>query len=907
MNNYQVKEISPSLRDFFKEHGLFAEKTLTEQELKDYYKHRSFQEDQEERIYEGSGVSRLLEQSILYMPQIDYSGDEPEPTDLDVLLFGKELVPTRWQKKLEAILFFNDPTSRLTTDFNKVWQGIVNISYEGKPYRYLARKQSIKELNDRPFYPFIPNEIRKRIGDRYGIPFGNSGRDEEEVPCIPTEKEGSFWDWWIDYGHPMIPLFITEGAKKSLSLLSRGCPAIALYGCQCGSKEGKTKKGKGRVIKEALAPFCPEFATIIIAMDNDSFGNFDKTEPGKINLIMAARNSCQQGSVHRLTWDPIFKGVDDLIVNNPSLFEERLRISLQPHFKNKMGILIELIYTRFGSALRFNLLSKKIELHGKPIDTDGILAWWYKWFPYSDTPSLEHLKQSLRFHSKQNQYNPVKDFLEYLDSIDSAKLPTVDVNKLSTTYLKTDNPFYDILLYKTLLAAVARALDPGCQVDTVCVLQGSQGLKKSTFWTSLAVFPDWCRRDFNSTNGKDKLIAIGRYWFLELDEIEAIVSKKDVESFKSMVTARSDGYRPPYGTQEDIHPRHSIFVGSCNKKEFLKDAENRRIWMIPVTEKSSEPSPLEVISIWKQMVAEYHQKRQWWLTPREEEIHKVFTKEYCQTDTYVDVLSENSDLIATQRLTTTEIAIKFLGFENVSRLSRNDQNRLSESLRYLGFELIRETRGKNRDKKIWVMPEKSQYPVSTQSVPTSNPYGERVLENDKKSVPMSVPTSKPDGERDTAVLGTDFNKNPNFQNVSSSNKEKSNSSQENIKGTYNIEFEENSKVSTQMPETGSVTGFGVGTDKNRVSTQKTETGSLTGFRVGTDLGTDFPSQYPKTKVKWKDEWKACESVYFNQDGKKCIGKLISENTIVYAEYTRLGCTWYVVKTSAWEKQNAIAQ
>jgi len=903
MNNDKVKGISPSLSHFFKEHGLTNPTTLTEQELKEYYKNRSFQEDQEERIYDGSGVSRLFGQSIVYMPQVDYSGDEPEPTDLDMLLFGKELVPTRWQKKLEAILFFNDPTSRLTTDFNKVWQGIVNLPYEGKPYRYLARKQSNKELNDRPFYPYIPDRIRKLISDRYGIPFV-SGSGEDEL-CIPTEDEGSFWDWWFEYGHPMIPLFITEGAKKSLSLLSRGCLAIALYGCQCGSKDGKTKKGKGRVIKEALAPFLPEFATILIAMDNDSFGHFDETEPGKVNLIMAARNSCQQGSVHRLTWDPKFKGVDDLIVNAPSLFEERLKAALYPHFKNKMGILLELIYTRFGSALRFNLLSKKIEQHGEPIDTDGILAWWYKWFPYSDTPSLEHLRQALRFHSKQNQYNPVEEFLRHLDSIDSTRLPSVDINKLSTRFLKTDHPFYDILLYKTLLAAVARALNPGCQVDTVCVLQGRQGLKKSTFWTAMAVFPDWCRRDFNSTDGKDKLIAIGRYWFLELDEIEAIVSKKDVESFKSMVTARSDGYRPPYGTQEDLHPRHSIFVGSCNKKEFLRDSENRRIWMIPVTENASEPSPLEVISIWKQMVAEYHQKRQWWLTPQEEEIHKAFTKEYCQTDSYVDVLSENFDLIATQRLTTTEIAIKFLGFENVSRLSRNDQNRMSESLRYLGFELIRETKGKNRDKKIWVVPEKSQYPVSTQSVPTSNPYGERIPENDKKSVPMSVPTSNPDGERVTAVLGTDFNKNPNFQNVSSGNEEKSNSSQENIKGTYNIDFGKNTKVSTQMPETGSVTGLEVGTDKNQVSTQKTETGSLTGFRVGTDMGTDFSTGYPE-KVKWDDKWKDCPSVYFLRDNKKCLGRLIAENTVVYAEYEKTRCQWFVVKTSEWEF-HAIAQ
>jgi len=430
MNNYEVKGVvSPQLIRFFEDHGLSQRKTLTEKELEDFYRKKDFNEDQEERIYEESGVNRSFSQSIVYKPQIDYSGDEPEPTDLDMLLFGREMnPPSRWQKKIEAILLLNDLTSRFTTESNKVWQGVVNLPYKGKPYRYLARNELNKELSDRPFYPLIPDEIRKLIGQRYRIPFGRSS--EDDILSIPTENEGSFWDWWVDYGHPMIPLFITEGAKKSLSLLSRGCLAIALYGCHCGTKEGKTQKGKGRVIKETLEPFLPEFATIIIAMDNDSFGHFDETEPGKINLIMAVRNRCKQGSVHRLTWDPFYKGVDDLISKNPELFEERLKLALHPHFKNKMGILMELIYTRFGSALRFNLLSKKIELHGEPIDTDGILAWWYKWFPYCDTPSLEHLKQALKFHAKQNQYNPVEEFLKHLEFIDSTKLPSVDLTKL---------------------------------------------------------------------------------------------------------------------------------------------------------------------------------------------------------------------------------------------------------------------------------------------------------------------------------------------------------------------------------------------------------------------------------------------------------------------------------------------
>ncbi|NCX93670.1 MAG: DUF3854 domain-containing protein [Gammaproteobacteria bacterium] len=59
----------------------------------------------------------------------------------------------------------------------------------------------------------------------------------------------------------------------------------------------------------------------------------------------------------------------------------------------------------------------------------------------------------------------------------------------------------------------------------------------------------------------------------------------------------------------------------------------------------------------------------------------------------------------------------------------------------------------------------------------------------------------------------------------------------------------------------------------------------------------------KVKVSWTDDWQPCPSVYFYQDGKKCLGRLIGTNTIIYADYARLSSTWYKVTVSKWEPVN----
>jgi len=100
----------------------------------------------------------------------------------------------------------------------EAWQ--LKIFGEGnreKSGQYLAPKG----IGDKGYFPPIPDRIAKAIAQSHNLPA--PGKDE------------TFWEWFKN--HPEIPLALTEGGKKALSVVSLSQPAISLYGCQCGAKK----------------------------------------------------------------------------------------------------------------------------------------------------------------------------------------------------------------------------------------------------------------------------------------------------------------------------------------------------------------------------------------------------------------------------------------------------------------------------------------------------------------------------------------------------------------------------------------------------------------------------------------------------------------------------------------------
>ncbi|MFM7883006.1 MAG: DUF3854 domain-containing protein, partial [Microcystis panniformis] len=100
----------------------------------------------------------------------------------------------------------------------EAWQlKIFGDAWDGKKSgQYLAPKG----IGDKGYFPPIPDRIAKAVAQSHNL--------------TPPGKDEPFWEWFLD--HPEIPLTLTEGGKKALSVVSLDQPAISLYGCQCGAK-----------------------------------------------------------------------------------------------------------------------------------------------------------------------------------------------------------------------------------------------------------------------------------------------------------------------------------------------------------------------------------------------------------------------------------------------------------------------------------------------------------------------------------------------------------------------------------------------------------------------------------------------------------------------------------------------
>lgn len=260
---------------------------------------------------------------------------------------------------------------------------------------------------------------------------------------------------------------------------------------------------------------------------------------------------------------------------------------------------------KLGTRLRYNLLGYEVELDGKTlpdIERHSLLAAIQNqgWRVGDDD-----LMKALGVAAFPNAYHPVQEYLQRIDADPS--IPLIDLNGLATMFLRPTaakrESIYDQMLSRGLIGAVARAMNRGCKMDYVVILQGDQGCKKSEFWSVL--FGPWFSVFQDDLGNKDSYLALHAAWGIEMAEFERITTQKQSGKLKAFCTIQSDVLRLPYGRKHERCDRPSVIVGSVNTDDFLRDETgNRRYWIIPVT--ATERMPIEIgllasmrDSIWK--------------------------------------------------------------------------------------------------------------------------------------------------------------------------------------------------------------------------------------------------------------------------------------------------------------------
>lgn len=302
--------------------------------------------------------------------------------------------------------------------------------------------------------------------------------------------------------------------------------------------------------------------------------------------------------------------------DSPEEWQKGLELDRQGRVKDTLDNLV--------LAIRHdeNLQSIAFNLHRDGIDTGEGLPWkqikpgWND----SDFASLKvylnkgygvyapsKTKDALLAVASERAYHPVKEYLDSLPEWDGIKR----VDTILTDYLGAEDSGYTrAVIRKTLAAAVARIYQPGTKFDSVLILNGPQGIGKSTLFAKMAGawFSDSLTlTDMRDKSGPEKLQG---YWVLELGEL-AGMKKTDVETVKSFLSRVDDKYRASYGLNVESHPRQCVIVGSTNTESgFLRDITgNRRFWPVRVdgqsVKKPWQISEGDVLQIWAEAKAAY--------------------------------------------------------------------------------------------------------------------------------------------------------------------------------------------------------------------------------------------------------------------------------------------------------------
>jgi hypothetical protein len=193
-------------------------------------------------------------------------------------------------------------------------------------------------------------------------------------------------------------------------------------------------------------------------------------------------------------------------------------------------------------------------------------------------PGKDHVADAAIALCLENRFNPIVDYLDSLDWDGTHRLDTWLISYLGAE----DTPLNRAFSKLTLVAAVRRVRKPGCKFDQILVLEGPEGVNKSTAIVVLAGMENFSDQTILTASDKEQQELVRGVWFFELADL-AGMKRSEVEKVKAFGSRTHDRARPAYGRHRVDAPRRCVFIGTTNDDEYLKsETGNRRFWPLKV-------------------------------------------------------------------------------------------------------------------------------------------------------------------------------------------------------------------------------------------------------------------------------------------------------------------------------------
>jgi hypothetical protein len=312
----------------------------------------------------------------------------------------------------------------------------------------------------------------------------------------------------------------------------------------------------------------------------------------------------------------------------------------------------------------------------------------------------------------RNSFHPVRDELRSYVWDGVARVDTW----LSTYLGVGPSPYVSAVGRWWLISAVARVMDPGCKVDTMLILEGPQGARKSSALRALAG-GDYFLDDLRDVGGVESAKQLCGKWLVELAELDAF-RKAENSTIKRFVSQQSDNYRASYGRTAADYPRQCVFAGTTNHEEYLQDETGaRRFWPVLCGTIDVTAIKRDRPQLWAQALALYSAGERWW--PETLDEVEMCTREQTERQVEETWAGRIAAFVADKKeVTTRRVLAEALGIE-LGHMKDAERRRVGAALRGLGWQRSKKRLPDGTQERVFVRPADPDKPLpTTREAPT---------------------------------------------------------------------------------------------------------------------------------------------------------------------------------------------
>jgi hypothetical protein len=299
--------------------------------------------------------------------------------------------------------------------------------------------------------------------------------------------------------------------------------------------------------------------------------------------------------------------------------------------------------------------------------------------------SVDVAGQAVQTAARDHPFHPVRTYLQSLrwDGVQR-------VDHWLSMYLGAEDTEYSRAVgSRWLISAVARIFRPGAKADCCLILEGPQGIRKSTALRTLA--GEYFTDELADLGSKDAAMQTRGVWIIELSELDSL-SHSEVARIKAFMSRTTDRFRPPYGMRLVESPRQCVFAGTVNHSTYLRDETGgRRFWPVACGRIDVEALARDRDQLWAEAKELFDSGAVWWLDTAE--LVRMASDQQIdryEGDPWEEVIAPW--LEHRPSVSISEVLEKCL--QKAQALwTQTDKNRAARCLRALGWDRYRERHG----------------------------------------------------------------------------------------------------------------------------------------------------------------------------------------------------------------------